>query len=87
MHKTRRLSLRVEEGTYQLLTQGAKNAEMNLSEYLRFLSLKSADVFNAAVMDYVAEEVLKQVRAELERLQQYWHEHPEQLLQRPPERE
>ena len=85
MTKTRRLSLRVDEPTYQALTRGAKSLDMTMSEYLRFLTLKSADVVNAGLMDYVAQEVIKQVEAELTRLRQYWAEHPERLLQRPPE--
>jgi hypothetical protein len=84
MNKTRRLSLRVDEDTYQILTRGAKAAEMSLSEYLRFLTLKSADVFNASIMDYCAQEMIKQVEAELARLRAFWAAHPERLLQRPP---
>jgi uncharacterized protein (DUF1778 family) len=85
MTKSRRLSLRVDEATYQILTRGAKAAEMSLSEYLRFLTLKSADVLNASIMDYCTQEMMKQIVGELERLRQYWAEHPERLLQRPPE--
>ena len=87
MNKTRRVSLRIDEDTYQILARGAKAAEMSLSEHLRFLTLKSADVFNAAAMDDVAQEVLKQVEAELQRLRNYWKAHPERLLQRPPPEE
>jgi hypothetical protein len=84
MTKTRRLSLRVDEATYQALTRGSKALDMSISEYLRFLTLKSADVVNVGLMDYVAQQMIKVVEADLARLRTYWAAHPEQLLQAVP---
>jgi hypothetical protein len=51
MAKTRKLSLRVDEDTYQILTRGAKALDVSLSEYIRLLSMRSAEVLNLAVAD------------------------------------
>ena len=94
MAKTHKLSLRVDEETYQLLAHAAKARDMSLSEYIRLLVHRSAELghapmaANLGIMDYTVDLMLKDLTQELARWRRYWREHPEKLLQvpvRPPE--
>ena len=84
MAKTRRLSLRIDEQTYRSIAHGAKSLHVSMSEYIRLLALRSAEVVNAGMMDYVVDVMAKDLAQELERRRRYWVEHPERLLQVPP---
>jgi hypothetical protein len=84
MAKTRKLSLRVDEATYQAIEHAAKALDVSISEYIRLLTLRSAEVVNASVMDYIVDVMAKDLAQELERWRHYWQEHPEKLLQVPP---
>jgi hypothetical protein len=84
MAKTRRLSLRIDEQTYRAIAHGAKSLHVSMSEYIRLLTLKSAEVVNAGMMDYVVDVMTKDLAEELARWRHYWQDHPEKLLQVPP---
>jgi hypothetical protein len=84
MAKTRTISLRVDEATYQAIEHAAKALDISMSEYIRLLTLRSAEVVNAGMMDYVVDVMTKDLAQELERWRRYWQDHPEKLLQVPP---
>jgi uncharacterized protein (DUF1778 family) len=84
--KDKKVTVRFDAATYAALERAAENLDLNVSEYIRLLALRSAEVVNVSLVDYAAQEMLKQVTAELERLRRYWQEHPEQLFQAMPRR-
>jgi uncharacterized protein (DUF1778 family) len=83
MAKSRKLSLRVDDATYRAIEHAAKTLDVSISEYIRLLTLKSAEVVNAGLMDFVVDAMTKDLAHELERWRTYWREHPEKLLQVP----
>jgi hypothetical protein len=88
MEKSRKLSIRVDAATYRAIEHAAKALDISISEYIRLLTLKSAEVVNVGLMDHVVDVMTKDLAQELERWRHYWRQHPEKLLQvpaRPPE--
>ena len=83
MAKPRKITLRLEEQTYQRLRRGAKDLDVSLSEYIRLLTLKSAETVNSHFLDFVAQRFAEHLVKDVEWWRRYWAAHPEHLLRVP----
>jgi uncharacterized protein (DUF1778 family) len=81
--KERRITVRLDEATYQALQQDAQALGVSMGEYVRRLTLRSDRLVKVAMIQMVVEATMTQVVNTLDRLQQHWRDHPEALLQLP----